>query len=112
MPKWQVSLVAGLTDMVQPPSSGPVPLTGERLRLEAKNFYYDSSKARMAFNLPMTPLRVTIGRTYEWYEEMGEFENRLDNLDKDGTCKLCGHARYCKWPNPSTDKYAKKSGSR
>lgn len=103
MPKWQVSLVAGLTDMFQPPSSGPVPLTGERLRLEAKFFYYDSSKARSAFNLPKTPLRVTIGRTYEWYEAMGEFTNQLDNLEENGVCRYCGRAQYCVWPNPSSN---------
>ncbi len=27
------------------------------------------------FNMPKTPLRTTIGRTYEWYEAMGEFEH-------------------------------------
>lgn len=101
MPNWQVSLVAGLTDMLQPPSQGPVPLTGERLRLESKNFYYDTSKARTAFNLPKTPLRVTIGRTYEWYESMGEFKGRLEELDEKGECKYCGRARYCQWPGPS-----------
>jgi dihydroflavonol-4-reductase len=103
MPKWQVSLVAGLTDMFQPPTTGPVPLTGERLRLEAKSFYYDGSKSRSVFDIPKTPLRVTIGRTYEWYESMGEFENRLDHLEENGVCKYCGRAQYCKWPNVSSN---------
>ena len=98
MPRWQVSLIAGLTDMLQPQTSGPVPLTGTRLRLESQFFYYETTKARSTFNMPQTPLRVTIGRTYEWYEEMGEFEGVFDNLEEDGICKYCKRARYCEWP--------------
>lgn len=102
MPPWQVSLIAGLTDMVQPQSSRPVPLTGTRLRLEAQFFYFDTAKARSNFTMPKTPLRVTIGRTYEWYEAMGEFEGVNDNLDENGICKICKRARYCSWPPPMT----------
>lgn len=101
MPRWQVSFIAGLTDMLQPQTSGPVPLTGTRLRLESQFFYYDTTKARSSFNMPKTPLRTTIGRTYEWYEAMGEFENIFEDLDKDGTCKFCKQKRYCAWPPPS-----------
>lgn len=101
MPRWQVSIIAALTDMLQPQTSGPVPLTGDRLRLEAQSFFFDSSKARSAFNMPNTPLRVTIGRTYEWYESMGEFEGVKQELDEHGACKYCGRVRYCQWP-PAT----------
>jgi dihydroflavonol-4-reductase len=98
MPRWMVSLTAGLTDMLQPQTSGPVPLTGDRLRLEAQMFYFDTSKARESFNMPKTPLRITIGRTYEWYESMGEFEGIREQLGVDGVCKRCGRTRYCEWP--------------
>lgn len=98
MPQWMVSLTAGLTDILQPQTSGPVPLTGDRLRLEAQMFYFDSSKARESFHMPKTPLRVTIGRTYEWYESMGEFEGIREKLEMDGVCKRCGRTRYCDWP--------------
>jgi len=100
MPRWQVALVAGVTDMLQPQTSGPVPLTGARLRLEAQHFYYETTKARSSFNMPQTPLRVTIGRTFEWYEEMGEFDNIYQDLDENGLCKHCKLPRYCKWPAP------------
>lgn len=103
-----MAIFAALTDMMQPPTSGPVPLTGDRLRLEAKTFYYDASKARTTFDLPNTPLRVTIGRTYEWYESMGEFEGVLDDLDEGGVCKYCGRTRYCQWPGEAIDQ--RKSG--
>lgn len=103
MPRWQVSLIAALTDVLQPETSGPVPLTGDRLRLESKTFYCDSSKARTAFDIPNTPLRITIGRTYEWYESMGEFEGVLDDLEVDGVCKYCGRTRYCQWPGQGTE---------
>jgi dihydroflavonol-4-reductase len=102
MPRWQVSLIAGLTDMLQPQTSGPVPLTGNRLRLEAQNFFFDGSKARSTFAMPSTPLRITIGRTYEWYDLMGEFDGVNENLDKNGVCKYCGRARYCEWPAQPT----------
>lgn len=98
MPRWQVILIAGLTDMLQPQTSGPVPLTGDRLRLESHMFYYDSSKARALFDMPNTPLRVTIGRTFEWYESMGEFSGLQEQLTVDGVCKHCGRSRYCVWP--------------
>jgi len=98
MPRWMVSLTAGLTDILQPETSGPVPLTGNRLRLEAQMFYFDTSKAREIFDMPKTPLRVTIGRTYEWYEAMGEFESIRERLEVTGVCKRCGRTRYCEWP--------------
>lgn len=101
MPRWQVSLIAGLTDMLQPQTSSPVPLTGTRLRLESHFFYYETTKARSTFNMPQTPLRVTIGRTYEWYEAMGEFEGVYENLEADGICKYCKRPRYCTWPPPT-----------
>lgn len=101
MPRWQVSLIAGLTDMLQPQTNGPVPLTGMRLRLEAQFFYYETTKARSTFNMPQTPLRTTIGRTYEWYEAMGEFDNIYENLDANGICKYCKQPRYCTWPPPA-----------
>jgi dihydroflavonol-4-reductase len=101
MPRWQVSFLAGLTDMLQPQTSGPVPLTGDRLRLESQFFHYDTTKARAAFDMPKTPLRTTIGRTYEWYESMDEFAGINENLDENGACKYCGRTRFCTWPQPT-----------
>jgi dihydroflavonol-4-reductase len=98
MPRWQVSLVAGLTDMLQPQTSSPVPLTGTRLRLEAQCFYFETTKARSAFSMPQTALRIAIGRTYEWYQLMGEFEGVYESLEADGVCKYCKRPRYCTWP--------------
>lgn len=99
MPRWLVAITAGLTDMLQPQTSGPVPLTGARLRLESQMFYFDASKARQAFDMPKTPLRITIGRTYVWYDLMGEFAGVHDRLLADGdVCKYCGQTRYCEWP--------------
>ena len=102
MPRWQVSFVAGLTDMLQPQTGGPVPLTGDRLRLESQFFYYETTKARSTFDMPQTPLRITIGRTYEWYDMMGEFEDVFRTLDDGGVCKYCKRTRYCEWPPPSS----------
>jgi len=93
MPRWLVSLTAALTDVVQPRTGGPVPLTGARLRLESKAFYFDSAKARSAFALPATPLRVAIGRAYEWYEAMNELAAAGDD-----PLRRCGRARHRRWP--------------
>lgn len=98
MPRWQVSFLAVLTDMLQPQTGGPVPLTGDRLRLESQIFYFDCSKARHAFHMPNTPLRVTIGRTFEWYESMGEFDALDLDVDASGACKTCGRNRFLAWP--------------
>jgi dihydroflavonol-4-reductase len=110
MPHWLVPLAAFLTDMVQPETSGPVPLTGDRLRLESHMFYFDSSKARAAFAMPKTPLRTTVGRTYEWYESMGEFEGVREQLNADGVCKYCGRTRYCEWPPLDSERQVSKNG--
>ncbi len=101
MPRWLVRFNAALLDSLGPQTAGPVPLTGDRLRLEAQTFYFDSSKARQAFAMPKTPLRVTIGRTFEWYESMGEFEGLRQELEAaGGACKRCGRLRFCEWPAP------------
>ena len=98
MPRWQVRFIAGLTDMLQPQTSGPVPLTGDRLRLEAQNFFFDGARARQAFNMPETPLRTTIGRTFEWYALEGEFAGLSEKLADGKVCKYCHKARYLQWP--------------
>lgn len=102
MARWQVSLFAQLTDLFQPQTTGPVPLTGDRLRLESQMFYFDGSKARSSFKMPNTPLRVTIGRTIEWYALMGEFDELKQELQKDSLCKTCGRARTYDWPALNT----------
>jgi len=98
MPRWLVSLTAALTDVVRPRTDGPVPLTGARLRLESKAFYFDSAKARAAFALPNTPLRATIGRAYEWYESMGELAGAGGRAGVDDALTRCGRARHRRWP--------------
>jgi dihydroflavonol-4-reductase len=92
MPRWMVSVTAALTDMLHPPTRGPVPLTGSRLRLEAQMFHFDASKARAAFVVPHTPLRVTIERTYEWYESMGELGGARPRTPP-APCERCGRVR-------------------
>ena len=104
MPRWQVPFIAGLADMLQTQTSGPVPLTGDRIRLESKCFYYNTTKARSTFDMPKTPLHITIGRTYEWFYMMGEFEGIHEALEEDGVCKYCKRIRYCEWPPPVTRK--------
>ena len=96
MPRWLVALTAALTDVVQPRTGGPVPLTGTRLRLESKTFYFDSSKSRQAFDMPDTPLRVTIGRTYEWFQAM----NHVAGEEAGEEPRRCGRSRHHPWPNP------------
>jgi hypothetical protein len=54
-------------------------------------------------------LRVTIGRTYEWYELMGEFEGVYERLEADGVCKYCKRARYCEWPAPTPNRLSRSS---
>jgi dihydroflavonol-4-reductase len=98
MPRWQVPIFSALTDMMQSQTTRPIPLTGDRLRLDSKMFYYDVSKARKSFDLPHTPLRAAIGRTYEWYESMGEFDDASDDLDENGIYIKCGNTRHNKWP--------------
>jgi dihydroflavonol-4-reductase len=112
MARWQVSLFAGLTDLLQPQTSGPVPLTGDRLRLESQMFYFDGSKARSSFNMPNTPLRVTIGRTIEWYGLMGEFDEMRQELAKNSICKHCGRDRLCEWPVPLSSDEPRESDHR
>jgi dihydroflavonol-4-reductase len=110
MARWQAALFAGLTDMLQPQTSGPVPLTGDRLRLEAQMFYFDGSKARSAFQMPNTPLRVTIGRTIEWYELAGEFAELQAEIAAAPVCDTCGRDRLCQWPKPLAEAGLRREG--
>jgi len=90
MPPWVVAATARLTDILQPRTDGPVPLTGERLRLESRNLYYDSAKARAAFPMPHTPLRVAIGRALAWYQATGELAGIDGRAAVHGPSGRCG----------------------
>jgi len=94
MPRWLVAATARLTDILHPRTSGPVPLTGERLRLESKMFYFDSAKARAAFAMPNTPLRVAIGQAYEWYGSMNELAGVGDRAGAHGASRRCDRSRH------------------
>lgn len=94
MPRWLVSFTAALTDVLRPPSSGPVPLTGGRLRLESKTFYFDSAKARAAFVMPSTPLRIAIEQAYAWYESKDELAGAEGGAGGRGTARRCGRTRH------------------
>jgi dihydroflavonol-4-reductase len=96
MPRWMVSLAAALTDVLHPRSPGSMPLTSERLRLESQTFYFDTAKAREAFRIPFTPLRTTIGRTYEWYQS----ERAARGGEGDGRARRCGRSAHRHWPEP------------
>ena len=97
MPRWMVSMVAALTDVVHPRTAGSVPLTSERLRLESQTFYFDSAKAREAFKIPNTPLRTAIVRTYEWYQA----ERRAaGGGEGEGRARRCGRSAHRSWPEP------------
>jgi len=94
MPRWLVSATAALTDVLHPRTSGPVPLTGERLRLESKTFSFDSAKARTAFDMPNTSLRVAIGRAYDWYRSMNELAGADGRAGTHGASRRCGKAGH------------------
>jgi hypothetical protein len=41
-----------------------------------------------------------LGRTYEWFDMMGEFEGVREDLEEDGACKYCKRTHYMEWPSP------------
>lgn len=93
MPRWLVSVTAGLTDILHPRTAGPAPLTGARLRLESSTFHFDSAKARSAFAMPNTPLRVAIGQAYRWYESMDELDG-AEGRAAQGASRRCGRTGH------------------
>ncbi|HSO27012.1 MAG TPA: hypothetical protein VLS48_03015, partial [Anaerolineales bacterium] len=58
----------------------------------------DGSKARQLFDMPATPLRITIARTFEWYDSMGEFDELYASRQDEEICQDCGRMRFQTWP--------------
>ena len=48
-----------------------LPLEPEQVRMSGNKIYADGSKAIREFNLPQTPFREAVQRTYDWYRKHG-----------------------------------------
>ncbi len=71
IPGWMLGPVALAVDAYHRISSRPPIVTGEQLRLDACNVFYDSSKAVRELDYPLLPFRGAAERAYRWYREHG-----------------------------------------
>jgi dihydroflavonol-4-reductase len=69
LPKWTLSPLAGLIDMINGLSHRPPLVAGEQIRLGGQKFYVDTSKASHELGLPQTPFRQAVTDAYVWYRE-------------------------------------------
>jgi dihydroflavonol-4-reductase len=70
-PRWTIPVVAVLLDAVTAIVGPKLPLSGEQMRLTARNIWFDSSKAQRELGLPHTPVRQAMQECYDWYKAHG-----------------------------------------
>lgn len=71
IPGWMLGPAALAVDAYNRISSRPPIVTGEQLRLDACNVFYDSSKAVSELDYPLLPFRGAAEKAYRWYREHG-----------------------------------------
>jgi dihydroflavonol-4-reductase len=69
VPRAALPVLAGALALVERVAGPRLPLSAEQLRLSGEEMYFDGSKARQAFGLPLTPARVAVADAYHWYKE-------------------------------------------
>ena len=70
-PSWVLPPAALAVDAINRLNFGPPVVSGEQIRLAARNFFFDSSKAVRELNYPLLPFRDAARKAYVWYREHG-----------------------------------------
>jgi dihydroflavonol-4-reductase len=70
-PRRVAPLLAAVVDTVNRLSSQPPSVSGEQIRLSARNVFYDSTKAVRELGYPMLPFRGAAEKALRWYSEHG-----------------------------------------
>lgn len=71
LPKWSLPLISGGVRLARLLFGNRVPLDQNQVKMLGETVYADVSKAKRELNLPQTPFRKSVQRTYNWYKENG-----------------------------------------
>jgi dihydroflavonol-4-reductase len=74
IPRWLLPSAALAVQAARALWGNRVPVDENQVRLMGANIYADRSKAKRELDLPQTPLRGTVRRTFNWYNEHGYLE--------------------------------------
>ncbi len=77
IPGWMLGPAALAVDAINRISPRPPIVSGEQLRLDAYNVFYDCSKAVRDLDYPLLPFRGAAERAYRWYQEHGYLKSKL-----------------------------------
>jgi dihydroflavonol-4-reductase len=70
-PRRVAPLLGAVVDTMNRLSSRPPSISGEQIRLSARNVFYDSGKAVRELGYPMLPFRGAAEKALRWYSEHG-----------------------------------------
>jgi dihydroflavonol-4-reductase len=71
VPAWTLTPAALAVDAINRLHFGPPVVSGEQIRLAARNFFFDSSKAVCELDYPLLPFCDAAKKAYAWYKEHG-----------------------------------------
>lgn len=77
IPSWLLPPAALLVGAARAVLGNVLPADENQVRLMAAFIYADNQKAVAELSLPQTPFRVTVQRTYNWYNQHGYLERRV-----------------------------------
>lgn len=71
LPQWSLPLLGGGVRLARLLLGNRIPLDHTQVKMLGETVYADITKAQQELNLPQTPFRHTVQRTYNWYNENG-----------------------------------------
>ncbi len=71
IPSWVLSPLAAVVGGARRVLGNRLPFDANQVRMSGETIYADGSKAAREFNIQMTPFRIAVQNTYDWYNENG-----------------------------------------
>jgi dihydroflavonol-4-reductase len=71
LPRRALPLLGAIVDVANRVSPRPQPVSGEQLRLSARDVFFDSGKAVRELDYPLLPFRGATEKALRWYKEHG-----------------------------------------
>ena len=71
LPQWVLPIAAVGVDIGRFFLGNKIPMDANQVRMSGATVFADTRKAKKELNLPNTPFRTTVQRTYDWYNSHG-----------------------------------------
>lgn len=76
IPTWLLPPAAWVVRVARVVAGNAIPFDEKQVRLMGAHIFASSQKAREELSLPQRPFRITVQRTYNWYNQNGYVERR------------------------------------